>query len=159
MARSGLEELSMTTSYELKKKERWFKPGFTLIEIMIALAIIGLVLGVVIPWANNQFQQAKVRTTRMGMKNVQFAIQQYHMDTGVYPSRLRDLVKRPADEQIASKWTSPYLPDKQEPKDSWSNKYQYKVTEGGKHPYELKSYGPGGKGSPKEEQIDVWNLD
>jgi len=134
--------------------------GFTLIEIMIGLMIIGVLMGIVIPTANRYWAQAKIRTTRQELQNIRFAIESYQTDTGLYPARLRDLIKRPTgDERIAAKWTGPYLPKKEVPRDQWGNAYHYRITEGGKFSYELYSYGPGGKGSPKADHIDVHSID
>jgi len=134
--------------------------GFTLIEIMIGLMIIGLLMGFVIPQAYKMWEQAKTRSARQELQSIRFAIEQYQMDTGMYPGRLRDLIKRPTgDERIAVKWTGPYLAKKEVPRDPWGNAYSYRPTEGGKYPYELYSYGPQGKAGPKAERVDVHYID
>lgn len=82
----------------------------------------------------------------------------FNAHTGQYPARLNDLLKKPADEKIARKWEGPYLKAKEVPEDAWGSKYVYKLTPQAEHKYDLYSYGPNGKGSPKEEWISVWNL-
>jgi len=134
--------------------------GFTLIEIMIAVAIVSVMAAIFYPMAQNYFNRANVQAARLEIRNIKMAVEAYRMDTGVYPARLRDLIKRPTgDEEIASKWTSPYLPKKDVPRDPWGLPYHYRPTEGGKYPYELYSYGPKGKSGPKIERIDAHKLD
>jgi len=134
--------------------------GFTLIEIMIAIMIIGILTAVVVPMARRQWEQAKFRTTQQELRNIRMAIETYQVDTGLFPARLRDLLKRPTgDERVAAKWVGPYLPKKEVPRDPWGYPYQYRITEGARNQYELYSYGAGGKGASKADHISVHALD
>lgn len=132
------------------------KNGFTLIEIMIAVAIVAI-MGVaawqVTSRVMARFSKSRAKTTVVSLGN---AIAQFQLDTGQYPTRLRDLVKRPEDEVIGKKWEGEYVKEDML-QDPWGNQYQYQVTSGQAHPYELFSFGPNGKGSPKVEHISVWD--
>jgi general secretion pathway protein G len=81
----------------------------------------------------------------------------YKTNINSFPPRLKDLIDKPKDERAAKKWQGPYIDKEEVPEDPCNNKYHYKINaEGAKRPYELLSYGPNGKGSPKTEWISVW---
>jgi general secretion pathway protein G len=139
------------------------RKGFSLMEMMVVIAIIGIITALIGPGINKAYksvQKSSAKTTLQTMfKN---GIEKYHRDTLKYPATLKDLIKRPksGDERVTKKWDGPYVGDEgitEVPEDPWGEKFVYKVIPGGTpHPYELKSWGPNGKGSPKEEWIDVW---
>ena len=135
------------------------RSGFSLMELMIVIMIIGLLAGLVGPAVNNALKKAKKRTTKTTLLTIKKAITEYQGDINQLPGTLKDLIKKPRDEKAAKKWESAYLGDGLEdvPGDAWDNKFHYKLTPGGKHPYELLSYGPSGKGSDKSEWISVWD--
>lgn len=135
------------------------KSGFTLIEILIALFIVAILAGGVAYYVPGYIDKAKTRRARIDLKVISSGIIEYNVDIGQYPQRLKDLVKQPQDDQAAAgKWQKGgYIQGKKDvPQDPWGNKFQYKLTPGEDHPYELFSYGSGGKGSPKNEHISVW---
>lgn len=146
----------MTMTEKNYSRVRYAKAGFSLMEIMIAAMILGLLAGLVGPKVFQFLENAKKTAATAEMKAFKNAIQMYKADIGQIPPVLKDLLKKPKDERAAKKWKGPYLDKEEVQEDPWNNKYSYKITEGGKHPYELLSYGPNGKGSPKEEWIDVW---
>jgi len=134
--------------------------GFTLIELMIAIAILGLIVAgaaLVIPGVMERARKSNAESTLRALKQ---SIQLYNLDTGSYPSRLKDLVKRPAEERIARKWQKGgYFDRKEIPLDPWNNKYKYQVTPDQERPYQLYSYGSSkGKATPKVERMSVWDL-
>lgn len=131
------------------------REGFTLIEIMIAVAIVGLMLAIIGPAVYRRFAGATESAARSQMASLKTAIGTYYIDTIRYPDRLSNLIIKPP--AVAAKWRGPYLEADEVPDDPWGNPYQYKKTPpGGKHPYELYSYGPNGKEAPKEEWIHAW---
>lgn len=132
--------------------------GFTLIEIMIAIAIVAI-LGVA-GWQVGTRYMTKARKSKAktALQMISTEIASFNADTSQYPARLRDLVKRPDDEVVGKKWDGPYVPKEDLLTDPWGNPYQYQVTVGQEHPYELFSFGPNGREAPKEEHISVWNL-
>jgi len=139
----------------ITQRKRFTKNGFTLIEMMIAIAVLGLILGIVGPRVFGYWQRAKVAAAKTELDGINNAISNFQLDTLQYPRNLRDLLKRPADESISSKWQGPYLKKKEVPRDPWGNRYVYKLTSGKEDAYELYSYGPKGRGAPKSEWIRV----
>ncbi len=137
--------------------KRYARGGFTLMEIMIAIAILAIISAVVGPYFMAYLEKAKKSTAKTTLKGFKSAILLYQADVGQYPTTLKDLIRRPREERLAKKWEGKYIDKKEVPVDSWGNKYQYKVTPAGANPYELLSYGPKGKGSPKVEHLSVWD--
>ena len=133
--------------------------GFTLIEIMIAIAIIAIMAAVIGPGIFQYLETAKKSNAKSTIRVLEGAITLYQAQVGQLPANLRDLVKAPRDEKLRKKWEGPYLKQKEVPTDPWGNKYQYRVTPQGENPYELHSYGPKGKGTPKSEWLSVWDED
>jgi len=126
--------------------------GFTLIEIVLAITVMGIVAGVVFQQVSKYLRRSRIKTTRLTLRTVQGDIQSFHTDTGSYPTVLAELIERPTDEKISRRWDGPYL-DK-EPMDAWNNELVYELNpKGTKPPYELYSWGPNGDGSPEEEWL------
>ena len=122
--------------------------GFTLLELLVVMVIIGLLAGYVGPKLFAQIGKSESKVTRAQIDALQKALDQYRIDTGRYPATdagLAALVQRPADEP---RWAGPYLA-KAVPADPWGRAYLY--TAPGQHgDYDLLSYGrdgqPGGDG-------------
>jgi general secretion pathway protein G len=147
-----------TMSYDDKRVSGHVRAGFSLMEIMIAVMILGLVAALVGPKVFQMLDNAKKTSAASEIKTIKGQIALYKTNMGSYPQKLKDLVDMPKnDERAKKKWQGPYL-DKL-PEDPWGAKYHYKVNaEGAKKPYELLSYGPEGKGH-KDGYIDVWSED
>lgn len=131
--------------------------GFSLIEIMVVMFILGILGSVAYLSYNTITNKARASTTQTNLRTIQNAIQLYKLQVNSLPARLQDLVERPKDE-AGKKWPGK-LVEGNITTDGWGNPLYYKVTTSGKHPYELYSYGENGPetGTP-EERIDVWNL-
>lgn len=123
--------------------------GFTLLELLVVMVIIGLLAGYVAPKFFSQVDKSEVKTAQAQIVAFDKAIASFRLDTGHFPSTdqgLEALTTRPANEP---KWDGPYL-DKRVPPDPWGNAYVYKFP--GEHrDYDLLSHGkdgrPGGEGS------------
>jgi general secretion pathway protein G len=143
-------------------EQNYARKGFSLVEIMVVMTIIGIIMGLVGPGIYSALKKAKLGGVKTTLKNIKTGITNYHDDLHQWPAKLMDLIKKPKnlDERLSKKWAGPYFGDeetKEMPYDAWDGKYEYKVAaQGSKHPYELWSWGPNGKGSPKNEQISVW---
>lgn len=139
------------------------RAGFTMMELMIVIVIIGLLGGVLAPAVNNALKKARKGTAKTAVMNIKNGITRFQAELGKYPTKLKDLVVRPksGDEKVTKKWDGPYgFEEGTEdiPEDPWGEKFVYKLNQpGSKHPYELYSHGPNGKGAPKDEQIGVWD--
>jgi general secretion pathway protein G len=136
------------------------RKGFSLMEMMVVIAIIGIIGGMLVPGINKAYKSVQRSTAVSTMRQFKTGITRYQMNIGQLPIKLQDLIKKPKDERASKKWDGPYIGEEDiqaVPEDPWGGKFEYKVTQGGKHPYELFSYGPDGKGSKKEEWINVWD--
>ncbi len=127
--------------------------GFTLLELLVVMVIIGLLAGYVGPKFFGQIGKSEVKVTKAQIDGLQKALDQYRLDVGHYPSTeqgLAVLVTRPTDEP---KWAGPYL-SKALPKDPWGHDYQYKQP--GEHgEYDLLSYGKDGRPGGEGEDADL----
>jgi general secretion pathway protein G len=107
------------------RRTRRTAAGFTLLELLVVMVIIGLLASFVGPRLFAQIGKSEVKTARAQVAGLQQALDQYRIDTGHYPSSeqgLRALNEKPADEP---KWGGPYL-SKALPKDPWGRDYQYR---------------------------------
>ncbi len=127
------------------------QPGFSLTEIIIALAIIGIMIGGTLG-LTSYISQARRRAAESHLRLYKNQIDQYRQDVGAYPASLNDLKDRPSEESIAKKWKGPYM--EAEIQDPWGAEYQYILNpKGTKPPYELYSFGSNGEGSAETEWI------
>jgi len=130
--------------------------GFTLLELLVVMVIIGLLAAYVGPRYFNQLGKSEVKAAKAQVDALEKALDQYRLDTGHYPTTeagLAALTTRPANEP---KWAGPYL-KKNVPPDPWGNPYQYKQP-GDHGEFDLFSYGRDGRpgGSGEDEDITNW---
>ena len=136
---------------------RFIREGFTLMELMIVIIILGILAAVVGPQLFRARTMAQKRAAKSTLRAFKNGILLFESHTGQLPQRLRDLVKKPREERLAKKWEGPYLSVKEIPRDPWGEKYIYRVTTGAINQYELHTYGPNRKGAPKEEWLSIWD--
>lgn len=134
--------------------------GFTLIEIMVVVVILGILAALVVPQVMNRPDQAKVTVAKGDIKAIGAALDMYKLDNYSYPSTqqgLEALVKKPGGNPQPKNWNRDgYL--KRVPKDPWGNEYQY-LSPGTQGPYDLYSYGADGKQGGSELNADIGNWD
>jgi general secretion pathway protein G len=127
--------------------------GYTLLELLVVMVIIGLLAGYVGPRFFGQIGKSEVKVTKAQIDALQKALDQYRLDVGHYPSTeqgLQALMDKPAEE---AKWAGPYL-SKALPKDPWGHDYQYKAP--GEHgEYDLLSWGRDGRVGGDGEDADI----
>lgn len=133
----------MTYAVAPTNTRRFMRSGFTLIELMIAIVIIGLIAGGSIYFAMTFLENAKRSSTKTALQNLKVQIMSYKAEKGDYPPSLQAMVE------------AGFL-KKPLPKDGWDRNFVYRVTPDGKNPYELFSYGPQGKGGGKASRLDAW---
>ena len=129
--------------------------GFTLLELLVVVAIIGLLAGFVAPRYFSQVGKSEVNTAKAQIDALEKALDQYRLDTGRYPTNemgLKALVDRPAAEP---KWNGPYL-KKAVPLDPWGKAYLYKIP-GQKSDFDLISLGKDGAPGGRGEDADISN--
>jgi general secretion pathway protein G len=125
--------------------------GFTLLEILVVIAILGLLVGLVAPAALRQLGYARNSVAKQSIERLNVILDMYKLDVGTYPDDeqgLRALVERPPG---VDSWNGPYIKGSL-PMDPWNHPYAYKTpsTRSG-HDYDLCSAGPPGSGSPSEQ--------
>jgi general secretion pathway protein G len=129
--------------------------GFTLLELLVVMVIIGLLAGYVGPKYFGQIGKSEVKVARAQLDALEKALDQYRLDTGHYPvmdTGLASLLERPPDE---TKWGGPYL-RKTVPLDPWGRPYVYKLP--GEHgEFDLLSYGKDGQPGGTGEASDIVN--
>jgi general secretion pathway protein G len=115
--------------------------GFTLVEMLVVLAIIGMITALVGPQVMNYLGRAKVDTARVAIQNLETSLDLFRLDVGRYPSEregLAALVEKP--DGVAS-WNGPYVKKRTVPLDPWGRPFTYR-SPGRNSPYELSSRGP-----------------
>ena len=134
--------------------------GFTLIEIMVVVVILGILTALVVPQVMNRPDQAKVTVAKGDIKAIGAALDMYKLDNYTYPSTqqgLDALVEKPSGNPQPKNWNRDgYL--KRVPKDPWGNEYQY-LSPGTQGQYDLYSYGADGKQGGSELNADIGNWD
>ncbi len=129
------------------------QPGIAMIELVIYIAILGLLAVTVGPKFMQMFFSSQAKVTKLTLKGTVDAINAYQLHTGRYPDSLEDLNRRPSDERVAHRWEGPYLDNVKEgdlPRDGWNNELQYQRLERG---YELYSLGKNGDAGSEEDRI------
>ena len=129
--------------------------GFTLLELLVVMVIIGLLASFVGPRYFSQVGKSEIKAARAQIDALEKALDQYRLDTGHYPAMdhgLGALQGRPPNEP---KWDGPYL-RKALPQDPWGNPYVYRIP--GQHgDYDLVSYGKDGQPGGTGEASDITN--
>ena len=129
--------------------------GFTLLELLVVMSIIGLLAGYVGPKFFAHIGLSQVKAVRAQIDGLEKALDQYRIDLGRYPSTeegLQALMTAPAD---ASRWAGPYL-KKALPNDPWGKPYQY-VQPGEHGEFDLYSFGRDGQPGGTGEAADIVN--
>jgi general secretion pathway protein G len=128
------------------------RQGFSLIELLIVLIILGLLASLVGPRLFRHVDDARVGTARAQIELLGTALDSYRLDTGRYPTTEQGLEALRSEPSGVRNWNGPYLP-RPIPKDPWGNEYVYK-SPGDHGDYDLLSYGadgqPGGEGDSAE---------
>ncbi|MDO9236960.1 MAG: type II secretion system major pseudopilin GspG [Aquabacterium sp.] len=128
--------------------------GFTLLELLVVMVIIGLLASYVGPRFFDQIGKSEIKATRAQLDAFGKALDTYRLDNGHYPSTeqgLKALIDHPANEV---KWSGPYL-QKNVPQDPWGQAYQYKSPGDNKRDYDLVSLGKDGQRGGEGEAADI----
>ena len=126
--------------------------GFTLVELLVVLAILGMLAALVGPQVLNQLGGAKSKSAAIQISDLEQALELYKLDVGKFPSSeqgLNALVRQPSG---VAGWNGPYLKKGEIPDDPWGNPYEYRYAEG---MTELISYGADGRSGGSGEDADV----
>ena len=155
---AGARKVNMTHRRQPIRPGR--SSGFTLIEIMVVVIIIGLLAAVIVPQVVNKVDEARVARAKEDIQALETGLTEYRLDNSVYPTSeqgLKALVKRPNDPAITH-WNGPYV--QRLNTDPWGHPYHYVYPGTHGQPYDLFTYGPsdqpGGQGSQAE--IGNWTI-
>ncbi len=138
--------------------------GFTLIEIMVVIIILGLLAGLVLPKFLGQEDTAKVGVAKTQIRSLEGALDSFKLDNGFYPETeqgLEALIRQPEAGRIPTKWREGgYLKPARIPKDPWDKEYVYFSPGSENREYEIISYGADGEpdGEDKNADIESWNM-
>ena len=129
------------------------RQGFTLMELLIVLVLIGLLAALVAPTLYQRINPAKESAARAQIENFMTALDSYFVDAGRYPSTTEGLKALRAKPESIEKWNGPYL-KKEIPADPWGNAYVYRAP-GRNGGYEIVSYGADGREGGEGENADI----
>ena len=153
--------LNLNSNSSLNSRARaQTRPGFTLIEILVVIAVISLLAALVAPNVFRHVGTAKDASAKTQIEMLGAALDAYRLDNGRYPTTaqgLEALWEEPTAEPRPSNWRGPYL-RKEVPADPWGSPYLY-VSPGEEHEsgYDLVSYGADGEAGGEGENADISN--
>jgi general secretion pathway protein G len=132
--------------------------GFTLLELLVVLAILGLLIGLVAPAALRQLGSAKEKIAHQSIERLAGVLDIYKLDVGTYPSTdqgLQALITRPS---AVTRWNGPYLKGEKLPEDPWGRPFVYRSpSQRPGHEYDLLSLGPTGQPGGSGEAATIFN--
>ena len=142
------------------KRKREVRDGFTMVELMAMLIIIGLLATLVVTKVATKIDQARATTTKANLKSLHAAVNQFKMDTGRFPSEevgLIELVEQPGD--VISYAPGGYLETTEITRDGWGREFIYeRFPESGK-PFVIKSLGADGEEGGEDYDADLLSTD
>lgn len=131
------------------KKIKLVEGGFTLVELLIVIVIIGLLASLVAPQMFSKVGSTKIKTAVAQMQMFQTALDTYRLDNGDYPDNLQALIQ-----SNKTSWDGPYLP-KDVPNDPWNHPYHYVKPGSNGKLFDLMSYGRDGQPGGEDEDADI----
>ena len=139
-----------------RRTHRRAESGFTLMELLVVLAILGLLMSLVGPRVLNQLGGAKTKTAAIQIKDLEQALEMYKLDVGRFPSGGEGLAALNSKPGNAPGWNGPYLKS-DVPVDPWNREYHYKYP-GDRGEVDIYTYGQNGTPGGEGEDSDVCNL-
>ena len=146
------------------KTSRWSFQGFTLIEIMVVIVILGILAGLIVPRIMGRPEEAKQLKAEIQIESLETALKLYKLDNGMYPTTeqgLTALVDAPDTEPIPKNFRKGgYLEKGKVPKDPWGNEFVY-LSPGVYNDYDIISFGADGAqgGEDKNRDINSWEIE
>lgn len=148
-----------------RRRDRCRRSGFTLIELMVVIAILGILAALVAPSIIGRKEDAMRASAKVQIRNLEQALKLFYVDNGFYPSTeqgLQALVEKPAIGRIPVRWREGgYLERSSVPKDPWGNPFVYLSPGVHSRDFDIISYGADGQegGEGKDADIQSWALD
>jgi general secretion pathway protein G len=141
-----------------RRRARSGEAGFTLVEILVVITIIGLIMALVGPRVLNYLGESKVKAARIQVESFASSLDLFYLDAGRYPTTSEGLVALAARPGGVDTWNGPYLRTGQVPNDPWGHPYIYRSP--GEHgAYDIVSFGSDGQqgGTGTAADIESWN--
>lgn len=146
------------------KKMTMNNKGFSFIELMVVVIILGILAGMIVPRYMGRTDDAKVIKAKVDIAAIETSLKMYHLDNGFYPTTeqgLAALIEKPTTDPVPPDWNDKgYLDKRRVPTDPWGREYLY-LSPGVNGDYDILSYGadgvPGGDG--KNQDIKSWELE
>src|ERR1700745_2751803 len=138
----------------VKETARYGEQGFTLVEMLVVIAIIGLIMGRVGPRVLNYLSESKVKAAKIQMQSFASALDLFNLDAGRYPSSSEGLAALVRRTPGVSAWNGPYLKGGNVPNDPWNHPYIYRAP--GEHgAYDIVSLGSDGQEGGSGTAADI----
>lgn len=118
--------------------------GFTLVEMLVVITIIGLIMGLIGPRVLNYLSESKVKAAKIQLQSFSGALDLFYLDAGRFPSTAEGLTALVQQTPGLAAWNGPYLKGGKVPNDPWNNPYVYRAP-GERGPYDIMSYGSDGQ--------------
>jgi general secretion pathway protein G len=128
----------------MRRARRDSQRGFTLIEMLVVITIIGMIMGLIGPRVLNYMSESKVKTARIQIQSFGNALDLFYLDVGRYPTTAEGLAALVRPSGGVNGWAGPYLKGGVVPNDPWNNAYVYRAP-GQAGPYDILSYGADGQ--------------
>ncbi|WP_316398117.1 type II secretion system major pseudopilin GspG [Bradyrhizobium sp. 33ap4] len=137
-----------------QSQRRSGQEGFTLVEMLVVIAIIGLIMGLIGPRVLNYLSESKVKTARIQLQSFSSALDLFYLDAGRFPSTAEGLAALVRRAPGVAAWNGPYLKGGNVPNDPWNHPYLYRSP--GEHgPYDIVSYGSDGQEGGSGTSADI----
>ena len=147
-----------SSQHKPPKPRRDREQGFTLVELLVVLAILGLLIALVAPAMIRQLGSAKHKIAEQSIERLSGVLDLYRLDVGSYPTTAQGLAALNDNAGNVAGWNGPYLKDAQGIVDPWGHPFQYRnPSDRPKHAFDIISLGADGKSGGEGEDADIVN--
>lgn len=137
-----------------RRRARRSQRGFTLVEMLVVITIIGMIMALVGPRVLNYLSDSRVKTAKIQIQSFSSALDLFYLDSGRYPSMAEGLAALVRPVTGIAAWNGPYLKGGAVPNDPWGNAYVYRIP-GERAPYEIRSLGADGQEGGTGTAVDI----